>query len=55
MNAQLVIRDPAVMGGALCATGTHVAGKKLFDPRGGCSLEDIGGAQRGRLRRLATP
>lgn len=42
MNTDLVNRDPEVMSGALCFTGTRVPVKNLFDYlEGGSSLEDF--------------
>jgi uncharacterized protein (DUF433 family) len=40
MDASLVSRDPEIMSGALCFTGTRVPVKNLFDYlEGGSSLE----------------
>ena len=40
MDAPLVSRDPDIMSGALCFTGTRVPVKNLFDYlEGGSSLE----------------
>jgi uncharacterized protein (DUF433 family) len=42
MDASLVKRDPEVMSGALCFTGTRVPVKNLFDYLGGSSsLEEF--------------
>ena len=42
MDASLVRRDPDVMSGALCFTGTRVPVKNLFDYfEGSSSLEDF--------------
>jgi uncharacterized protein (DUF433 family) len=42
MNTALVRRDPDVMSGALCFTGTRVPVKNLFDYlEGSSSLEDF--------------
>jgi uncharacterized protein (DUF433 family) len=42
MNATLVNRDPEVMSGALCFTGTRVPVQNLFDYlEGTSSLEDF--------------
>lgn len=42
MNASLVSRNPDVMSGALCFTGTRVPVKNLFDYlEGASSLEDF--------------
>jgi uncharacterized protein (DUF433 family) len=42
MDASLVSRDPEVMSGALCFTGTRVPVKNLFDYLEGAStLEDF--------------
>lgn len=42
MNATLVSRDPEVMSGALCFTGTRVPVQSLFDYlEGTSSLEDF--------------
>ena len=42
MNASLVSRDPEIMSGALCFTGTRVPVKNLFDYlEGTSSLEDF--------------
>ena len=42
MDASLVSRDPEIMTGALCFTGTRVPVKNLFDYlEGGSSLEDF--------------
>jgi uncharacterized protein (DUF433 family) len=39
MDQSLVSRDPEIMSGALCFTGTRVPGKNLFDYlEGGSSL-----------------
>ena len=42
MDAILVSRDPEIMSGALCFTGTRVPVKNLFDYlEGGSTLEDF--------------
>ncbi len=42
MDQTLVSRDPEIMSGALCFTGTRVPVKNLFDYlEGGSSLEDF--------------
>ena len=42
MHAALVSRNPEIMSGALCFTGTRVPVKNLFDHLEGCSsLEDF--------------
>ena len=42
MNTSLVSRDPEIMSGALCFTGTRVPVKNLFDYlEGGSSLEEF--------------
>ena len=42
MNEPLVSRDPEIMSGALCFTGTRVPVKNLFDYlEGGSSLEEF--------------
>ena len=42
MNASLVSRDPEIMSGALCFSGTRVPVKNLFDYlEGDSSLEDF--------------
>ncbi len=42
MDTSLVSRDPEVMSGALCFTGTRVPVKNLFDYfEGASSLEDF--------------
>lgn len=42
MDPQLVSRDPEIMSGALCFTGTRVPVKNLFDYlEGTSSLEDF--------------
>lgn len=42
MNTRLVSRDPEIMSGALCFTGTRVPVKKLFDYlEGSSTLEDF--------------
>lgn len=42
MDGPYVSRDPQVMSGALCFTGTRVPVKTLFDYlQGGASLEDF--------------
>ena len=42
MDTSLVTRDPDVMNGALCFTGTRVPVKNLFDClEGSSSLEDF--------------
>ena len=42
MNSSLVIRDPEIMSGALCFTGTRVPVKNLFDYlEGTSSLEEF--------------
>lgn len=42
MDASLVKRDPEIMSGALCFTGTRVPVKHLFDYlEGSSSLEDF--------------
>ena len=42
MDASLVSRDPEIMSGALCFTGTRVPVKNLFDYlEGASSLEDF--------------
>jgi uncharacterized protein (DUF433 family) len=42
MYASLVSRDPEIMSGALCFTGTRVPVKNLFDYlEGASSLEDF--------------
>jgi uncharacterized protein (DUF433 family) len=42
MNAPLVSRDPKIMSGALCFSGTRVPVKNLFDYlEGSSSLEDF--------------
>ena len=53
MDASLVSRDPEVMSGALCFTGTRVPVKNLFDYLEGSSylevfLEDFPSASRHR-------
>jgi uncharacterized protein (DUF433 family) len=42
MDASLVSRNPEIMSGALCFTGTRVPVKNLFDYlEGGSSLEEF--------------
>jgi uncharacterized protein (DUF433 family) len=42
MTPPLVSRDPEIMSGALCFTGTRVPAQNLFDYlEGGSSLEDF--------------
>ena len=42
MDASLVTRDPEIMSGALCFSGTRVPVKNLFDClEGSSSLEDF--------------
>jgi len=42
MGKSLVSRDPGIMGGALCFTGTRVPVQSLFDYlEGSSSLEDF--------------
>lgn len=42
MDASLVSRDPEIMSGALCFTGTRVPVKNLFDYlEGGSPLEEF--------------
>ena len=42
MDSSLVIRDPEIMSGALCFTGTRVPVKNLFDYlEGSSSLEEF--------------
>ena len=42
MDATLVSRDPEIMSGALCFTGTRVPVQNLFDYlEGSSSLEDL--------------
>jgi uncharacterized protein (DUF433 family) len=42
MNASLVSRDPEIMSGALCFTGTRVPVKNMFDYlEGTSSMEDF--------------
>ncbi len=42
MDSSLVSRDPEIMSGALCFTGTRVPVQNLFDYlAGGSSLEDF--------------
>jgi uncharacterized protein (DUF433 family) len=42
MNTRLVSRDPEIMSGALCFTGTRVPVKNLFDYlEGSSTLEDF--------------
>ncbi len=42
MNSSLVSRDPEIMSGALCFTGTRVPVKNLFDyVEGGSPLEEF--------------
>ncbi|MDB5902355.1 MAG: hypothetical protein JWM26_1233 [Betaproteobacteria bacterium] len=42
MAPSLVSRDPEIMSGALCFTGTRVPAQNLFDYlEGGSSLEDF--------------
>ncbi len=42
MDASLVSRDPEIMSGAICFTGTRVPVKNLFDYlEGGSSLEEF--------------
>ncbi len=42
MDTTLVTRDPDIMSGALCFTGTRVPVKNLFDYlEGSSSLEDF--------------
>lgn len=42
MNSSLVIRDPEIMSGALCFTGTRVPVKNMFDYlEGTSSLEEF--------------
>ncbi|WP_372715910.1 DUF433 domain-containing protein [Immundisolibacter sp.] len=42
MKASLISRDPEIMSGALCFTGTRVPVQNLFDYlKGTCSLEDF--------------
>ena len=42
MDASLVTRDPEIMSGALCFSGTRVPVKNLFDYlEGSSSLEDF--------------
>ncbi len=53
MNSSLVKRDPDIMSGALCFTGTRVPVKNLFDYLEGSSsleefLEDFPSVSRGR-------
>ena len=53
MDSSLVSRDPEIMSGALCFTGTRVPVQNLFDYLEGDSsleefLEDFPSIQRGR-------
>jgi uncharacterized protein (DUF433 family) len=49
MDASLVSRDPEIMSGALCLTGTRVPVKSLFEYlEGASSLEDFPSVSRGR-------
>ena len=53
MDSSLVIRDPEIMSGALCFTGTRVPVKNLFDYLEGTSsleefLEDFPSVTRAR-------
>ena len=53
MDATLVSRDPEIMSGVLCFTGTRVPVQNLFDYLEGSSslddfLEDFPSVQRGR-------
>jgi uncharacterized protein (DUF433 family) len=53
MDTALVMRDPEIMSGALCFTGTRVPVKNLFDYLEGSSsledfLEDFPSVSRGR-------
>ena len=53
MNSSLVKRDPEIMSGALCFTGTRVPVKNLFDYLAGTSsleefLEDFPSVSRER-------
>lgn len=41
MNTPLVSRDPEIMSGALCFSGTRVPVKHLFDYLGSSSLEEF--------------
>ena len=41
MDTALVSRDPEIMSGALCFTGTRVPVKNLFDYLEGSSLEEF--------------
>ena len=42
VNPSLVVRDPEIMSGALCFTGTRVPVQSLFDYlEGSSSLEDF--------------
>ena len=42
MDASLISRDPEIMSGALCFTGTRVPVKNLFDYlEGSSSIEDF--------------
>ena len=56
MDASLVKRDPEIMSGALCFTGTRVPVKNLFDYLEGSSsldefLEDFPSVSRARSSR----
>ena len=56
MDASLVKRDPEIMSGALCFTGTRVTVKNLFDYLEGSSsldefLEDFPSVSRARSSR----
>jgi uncharacterized protein (DUF433 family) len=51
MDTALISRDPEIMSGALCFTGTRVPVQNLFDYLEGCSsleefLEDFPSVQR---------
>jgi uncharacterized protein (DUF433 family) len=49
MDVQLVSRDPEIISGSLCFTGTRVAAKNLFDYlEGDLSLKDFPSVSRGR-------
>ena len=53
MHASLISRNPEIMSGALCFTGTRVPVKNLFDYLEGCSsledfLEDFPSIPRGK-------
>jgi uncharacterized protein (DUF433 family) len=49
MNHDLVRRDPEIMSGALCFSGTRVPVKNLFDYlEGSSSLEDFPTVSRSR-------